>query len=273
MKWFSVVIAIMVAIQGISAVVELDWPELSKLSSLIQSAVMKKDLAILVDSTVQVLTLTPTDSAYYSIGYSYGEENVLFLNHANALTGNTLKIQLNPFRKIQEDCIYIPNSYKGMLVLYDGHESKRSLCDVSKIYRANPTGYKPLVSRSNDAITTNEIVHTSDHQTILEAEQYVRDKPRYPYVLDPHGYTREHVRGHSVTFVAGYYHYNQDTKMTKFVPKFTAEVFHDGENVVMDVLSDQWSNCVKCKGDPKKFAASFLLSKLDKTQPAQEKRE
>lgn len=254
---------------GADATSKVDWAKLDRLSRLIQSAVAKRDLDVLVTASVETLTLTPTETNYYSMGYSYGEENVLFFNHANVLTGHSFKIPLNPFRKIQPDCIYVPNTIRGMVVLYDGAETKRSLCDVSKIYRANPTGYKPLVSRSNDAITTTKIVHSSDHQSILEAEMYVRDSPRYPYVLDPHGYTPAHVRGHTVTLLGGYFQQDKDTEMNKFVPKYVAELYHDGDDVLMDVMTDEWDHCVKCKGDPRKFAETFLHSKLDKTLPTQ----
>lgn len=243
-----------------SAHSRVDWFKLQKLSSQIQSAAQVQDLEVLVSSAVEILTLTPTDTQYYSVGYSRGEENVLYFNHANALTGQTLRIPLNPFRKIQKDCIYLPNTIKGMVMLYDGSDSKKDLCDVSSIYRANPTGYKPMFSRNGFVRTVTGIKHSADHQSILEAESYAKEYPRYPYALDPHGFVRTHLKEKTVMFLAGYFHVDENTELTKFVPKLMAELSYEGNKVGVEFLVDDWSKCSQCKGDPKEFIKVNFLA-------------
>lgn len=258
LNWFVVLLSLTFASYGQAT--SVDWAKLKKLSETIQSSVTKADLDELVRATVEILTITPTKTNYYSIGYSTGEENVIFLNHANALTGDTMRIPLNPFRRIQTDCIYVPSMLKGMVVLYNGRDTTRSLCELNKVYLANPSGYKPLFSRSDKVVTTTSITHNSDHQTILDAENYAKEYPHYPYALDPHGFSKDHVRGRSITFVAGYFLEEKDTNMHKFVPKLIEELSYAAGRIISETILDEWDACVKCEGKPKEYLKTHFLA-------------
>lgn len=197
---------------------------------------------------------------YYFFGLSLGEDNSFFFNHAHSLTGNTVRIPMNPFRKIQVECVYVTNATRGLTVFYDGTDSVRDLCAINNIWAVNPSGYRPVMSAARRLQLAGGLIYKERAMKFSDQTKIASDYALYSFALNPFGLRREDIQKEVVSFVAGYFDEVEKSGMKTFEIRFLAEIFKGKTGLEYRIVTDQWANCVKCNKEvsPLKRVQDFV---------------
>jgi len=173
MKLIFIYIAIMVASTTGEIAPEIDWLEVDKLLSSLQSAVSRRNAGDMINPLKAMLDKVPSGTHHYMVGVSYGEQSGLSYESTEHLTGSHGTLG-NPLINYNEDCVYVAKIYKGPHVyLSEGGEDipscKYDWWNLQK-YTMFPIGLRPVVSYAKTVRTSLEPYSTGSNVLTTESK-------------------------------------------------------------------------------------------------------
>lgn len=230
-----------------------DWDHLERIARMVQSATAKKDSLVLSEALVEMLNGIPSSTGHYSLGVSIGETNAFYLNYAQHLTGATLSVPLNPFRRVQPECLYAPHFLEGPVVFYLGKDAASyRMCDIRDVYWANPVGFRPIASSRKVLEAVGENYKRKEGAKPMNEElALAAENAGYAYAIDPYSFEPEKLGTRKAAFVAGYA--VEKDGFRSIVVKYQIDFYLSRGVRKAEVVLDEWDSCTQCEGNPRKF--------------------
>jgi hypothetical protein len=237
----------------------VDWVKITALAHAIQSKVAKEDIEDLGTSVIKMLNLIPSNTKYYSAGFSFGDENVLYYNYAEHLTGKSWKLKLDWHRMHEPDCVYVEKGITGPTVFFTGEALIINTCEKVPKYFAGPVGLTPIVGRMGRVVLRKS---GASKISALEPPDFFKNLwekyPDSPVALDPASVDFDKMtEGLEIRFVGGYLAKDETGKRI-FKVKFDAVLRKSGDVRLARVLRDEWRSCTRCQGvTPQQYITDF----------------